>query len=482
MLYRQKFDTFIRNYDNYCGYIVNTGNFDRVVDASGAAFLAALSRTPKTLDVLCREIAANFLDVAPEDIQQDAADFFAILEEDGFIVSGETESELDRKDTRFSYAALEPKTVKTDFSPAIRRADKNTQEYLNEHFKDNPRLMSLQIELTGRCNERCVHCYIPHENKSSDIEPSLFYDILEQCASLGVLGLTLSGGEPMLHPRFCDFLHQAKEYDFWIFILCNLTLLNDEIIAAMKESRICGVQVSLYSMDPAIHDSITKLPGSFYKTRDNILRLIENDIPLRISCPTMKQNKNCFTDVLRWARAHKVKAETDYIMMARYDHTSDNLDNRLDLNEVVSVITDIIDYDTSYRKELLNADFTEAESRDMSNDFVCGACVNAICMIANGNIYPCAGWQGYVCGNVRETPLKEIWEQSPRVQYIRGLRKKDFPECASCKDKSFCAMCMVRNANENTEGNPLKINKHFCKVAKLNKEIVLNWKEKLKNA
>ena len=39
-------------------------------------------------------------------------------------------------------------------------------------------------------------------------------------------------------------------------------------------------------------------------------------------------------------------------------------------------------------------------------------------------------------------------------------------------------MCMVRNANENPEGNPFKINKHFCKVAALNKNIVYDWRKK----
>ncbi|MDR0313111.1 MAG: PqqD family peptide modification chaperone [Treponema sp.] len=482
MRYRQRFDTFIRIYDDI-GYITSKSDFsDRVVDASGAVFLRAISRKPKTLEEICIEIAQNFIDVSPADLADDVKDFYSILEQDGFIVSGETEEEIDKKDVRFSYSVLEPKTVKADFTPVIQRATKNTQDFLDEHFKEKPHLMSLQIELSSRCNERCVHCYIPHETKINDIDPTLFYDVLDQCREMGVLGLTLSGGEPMLHKNFCDFLRKAKEYDFSINILSNLTLLNDEIIAEMKENRLCSVQVSLYSMKPEIHDSITQLNGSFYKTRDNILCLIENDIPLQISCPTMKQNKNGFADVLNWSREHKVRAETYFIIMARYDHTSDNLDNRLDLDDVGKIITDIIEFDSNYKEELLKADFSEVESRDISNDYVCGVCINSICMIANGNIYPCAGWQDYVCGNIRETPLKEIWENSPKVQYLRALRKKDFSECTSCADRSFCAMCMVRNANEDPDGNPLHINKHFCRVAALNRKIVLDWKAKVESS
>jgi radical SAM protein with 4Fe4S-binding SPASM domain len=479
MLYRQKFDTFIRRYDDV-GYITSKSDFgDRVVDDSGVVFLSALSREPQSLDEMTAKIAQSFIGVDIETLKKDATDFYAMLEEDGFIVSGETPVEPDRKDTLFSYAAIEPKTIKKDYTPVIPRADKNTQEFLDEHFKGRPHLTSLQIELTSRCNERCIHCYIPHENKINDIDPSLFYDVLDQCRDMGILDLTLSGGEPMLHRNFCEFLRKAKEYDFSISILSNLTLLDEEIIAEMKKNRLSSVQVSLYSMQPEIHDSITKLPGSFYKTRDAILCLIENDIPLQISCPTMKQNKNDYVDVLNWAHEHKVRAITDYIMMARYDHTTGNLGNRLSLEEAGVVINDIIANDDDYQKEMANTDIAATELRDISNDIVCGVCVASICMVANGNVYPCAGWQGYVCGNARETSLHEIWEKSHMVKYLRDLRKKDFPKCLQCPDKAFCAMCMVRNANEDPDGNPLKINEHFCKVAALNRKIVLDWKAKM---
>jgi len=138
----------------------------------------------------------------------------------------------------------------------------------------------------------------------------------------------------------------------------------------------------------------------------------------------------------------------------------------------------LIALNESYQKAILSDNFDARESRDRSNDLVCGVCVTSICMVANGNIYPCSGWQNYICGNIKETPLKEIWNKSPQIQYLRSLRKRDFPKCEDCEDKGFCAMCMVRNANENPEGDPLKINEHFCKVASLNRKIVMDWKYK----
>jgi len=198
----------------------------------------------------------------------------------------------------------------------------------------------------------------------------------------------------------------------------------------------------------------------------------------------MKQNKNCYIDVLEWADDHNIKTSTDYIMMARYDHTDSNLDNRLTIEEVGKVIGSIIDRDKNYQQEVSGDNFEIRNQRDRSNDRLCGVCIARICMVENGNVHPCPGWYNYICGNVRETSLKDIWENSPKVKYLRKLRGKDILECLSCPDRGFCAMCMVRNANENQEisavgtlGNPLVINKHYCRVAALNRKIIMEWKQ-----
>lgn len=485
MLYRQKKDTYIRNYDGV-GYITSTGIFnDRMVNESGTVFLCALNRKPQSLDELADKIIKSFVDVDRETVKKDAEEFYEKLIEDGFIIKGETEEELIEKDIGFTYNAVKPKTIREDFTPIIQRADSNTQEFLEKHFNDKPHLTNFQIELTSRCNERCVHCYIPHDLKLYDITEELYYSTLKQLSEMGALSVTLSGGECMCHPKFKDFLKTAKNYDFYVNILSNLTLLDDEIIQIMKDGNVSSVQTSLYSMIPEHHDAITTVKGSFFKTRDNILKLIENDLPIHVSCPTMKGNKDDYGDVMKWCHEHKIRAQTDYIMMAEFNHETSNLANRLSVEEAGKVISDIMADDVSYQQAILAPDFVERCNAVSFNPErrLCGVGISSCCMVANGNVYPCAGWQEMVLGNLQTDTLQNIWDNSEKIKWLRSLKFKDMGngECCKCDRAAFCAPCMVRNANESKTGNPLEINRHFCAIAAKNKEIVLNWRnEQLK--
>lgn len=480
MFYQQKKDTFIRNYDGI-GYITSTGIFnDLCTNESGTIFLCALKRKPLTLDQLVDVIMPQFEGVDRATILNDAKDFYDGLVEDGFIIKAETEEELKKLDVGFTYNSVQPKTIRDDFKPTIQRADTDTQDYLEKHFDGKPHLTSFQIELTSKCNERCVHCYIPHKFKLYNITDELYYSTLEQLSKMGVLSVTLSGGECMCHPKFKEYLRAAKNYDFYVNILSNLTLLDDEIIEIMKEGNVSSVQTSLYSMIPEHHDAITQLPGSFYKTRDAILKMIENDLPLQVSCPTMKGNKDDFNDVMNWCHEHKIRAQTDYIMMAEYNHDTENLANRLSVAEAGKVIEDIMKNDIDYQRAILKPDFLEQCNQNQFNPErrLCGVGISTCCMVSNGNVYPCAGWQEMVLGNLNETPLKEIWENSEKIKWLRSLKMKDMGggECCNCDKAAFCAPCMVRNANESPTGDPLEINRHFCAVAAKNKQIVLDWR------
>jgi radical SAM protein with 4Fe4S-binding SPASM domain len=333
-------------------------------------------------------------------------------------------------------------------------------------------LLSLQLELTSRCNERCVHCYIPHENKIRDMDSTLVFDILDQCRALGIQRITFSGGEPMMHKDFWQVLDKADNNGFNISIFSNLTLLPDEKLAELKTKRIKEVQASVYSIDHAVHDSVTQRPGSCEKTKAAVEKLLEISIPVFISCPVMKQNKDSYIGVLKWAQTWGNRSAPCTIITAQSDRDVGNLKNRLDIEEALQVIRGILENDTAYDADRFAPDYANI---DDALPCVTGICKNSLCVNAEGIVLPSPGWN-FPLGDLRTQTLREIWENSPELKRIQNLSLKDFPKCENCADIHFCGMSLEGNANENPAGDPLIIPEHVSTLARKTRELVHGWK------
>ena len=440
MLIRQSKNSYIRCTERY-GYITNQlTRQDRVYNDSGAIFLKQISRKVTSIEEIVGNLATIYSDVDRKDLQQDFLDFAQDLEAAKFIVMGNTFEEVEQKDTSFTYSVEVPFTATDDFSqPTKDRVKENTQEFFLEEVQGRPLISSLQFELSSRCNERCIHCYIPNGKKNTGFDMPLakVKGILDEFAEMGGIHVTLSGGEAFLHKDLLEICKYCREKDLKISILSNLISLKDEQIPVLKEVNLSLIQTSLYSMNPEIHDKITTVKGSFEKTKAAIEKLVAADIPVQISCPLMKANKDGYADVLKYAQKLKIKAQTDYIMMAQANLDTSNLANRLSLEETEKVLRDIFEYDLEYQAITLNLKPKDEERKFDKERFlkepVCGVGYDNCCITANGDVYPCAGWQEYVLGNVYKQSLKEIWENSERVKYLRKITNASFPKCADCE-------------------------------------------------
>ena len=440
MLIRQSKNSYIRCTERY-GYITNQlTRQDRVYNDSGAIFLKQISRKVTSIEEIVGNLATIYSDVDRKNLQQDFLDFAQDLEAAKFIVMGNTFEEVEQKDTSFTYSVEVPFTATDDFSqPTKDRVKENTQEFFLEEVQGRPLISSLQFELSSRCNERCIHCYIPNGKKNTGFDMPLakVKGILDEFAEMGGIHVTLSGGEAFLHKDLLEICKYCREKDLKISILSNLISLKDEQIPVLKEVNLSLIQTSLYSMNPEIHDKITTVKGSFEKTKAAIEKLVAADIPVQISCPLMKANKDGYADVLKYAQKLKIKAQTDYIMMAQANLDTSNLANRLSLEETEKVLRDIFEYDLEYQAITLNLKPKDEERKFDKERFlkepVCGVGYDNCCITANGDVYPCAGWQEYVLGNVYKQSLKEIWENSERVKYLRKITNASFPKCADCE-------------------------------------------------
>lgn len=480
MVIRLSNNSFVRIYDGgKIGYINNQlTKHDRIYDENGANFLIQISRRPQSVDKIVDRLALIYDDVDRKTLAEDFCEFAKDLAEHLFVILGNSAEELDQKDPVFSYSLENPKTL-ADYFPqqTKQKVKRDSEEYLLRHDQEKPRLGELQFELTSRCNERCIHCYIPNGKKNTGFDMSFekFKYIVDQYVEMGGLHVTLSGGEALMNKDFLKIVKYCREKDLQISLLTNLISLKDEQIPVLKEVNLSLIQVSLYSMNPEIHDQITTVKGSFEKTKSAIEKLYAANIPVQISCPVMKANKEGYDEVMKYAQSMKMKAQTDYIMMAQADLDTQNLANRISLEETEKVIRDIMEFDIDYQTETLAQEpFSSLSEEEFAEMPLCGAGLNDLCVTVTGDVYPCAGWQGFVVGNVFKESLQSIWEHSPKLEQIRKIKQKDFPQCMKCKARDFCNMCLVRNYNENN-GDMFKINEHFCKVAFLNKRIAEDW-------
>ena len=477
MLIKQSKNAFIRTTERY-GYITNQlTRHDRSYDSFGADLLREINREPQEVDEIIYRLLKIYKGVDFATLKDDFLEFADSLAKDHFIMLAETPEELDAKDLTFSYSMGNPKTLATDFyQPTEKPISENTQDFFLEEVQGKPLISNIQFELSSRCNERCIHCYIPNDKKNHgfDMPTTKVMDLLDQLAAMGGIHVTFSGGEALMHKDLLKLVRYAREKDLMVTILSNLIALKDDQIKELHDLNISLIQVSLYSMNPEIHDLITTVKGSFEKTKAAIEKLVAADVPVQISCPVMKANRKGYRAVMEYANSLKIKAQTDFIMMAEANFDTSNLANRISIEETEELIRDIMQFDPVYKQDIITK---RPVSEEMKFDLerykkqrICGVGYDNCCITANGDVYPCAGWQNMVLGNVYKQPLQEIWENSPKVKELRNITQANFPQCLECVARDFCARCLVRNYNENN-GDMFKVNKHFCDVAFLTKRL-----------
>lgn len=474
MYYKLMEDVLYRQYEEY-GLITDNSEYgyrmlndtrrlrgEKYVSQSGAVMLAALSRIPKYIDDIVNELMHIFVGVDFETLKNDTVEFLQHFVEEGFLCIGEI---YEACESCKKYGSVISDGNKVEETSAI---SISSDECRKSVFKTNEFLRSIHIEIANVCNERCNHCYIPHKYKTNVMDSDLFYRIVEEGRQMNIIHVTLSGGEPLLHKDIIGFLRKCRELDLSVNVLSNLTVLTDEIVEEMKENPLLSVQTSIYSMNPIVHDSITMLQGSLEKTMLGLKKILDAKIPVQISCPIMNNNKEDFVSVIRWGYDNNISVAVEPVIFASYDHTGDNLPNRLSLEEIGKAF----DYELQEGYGEVISDLAKEKESMTSEDPICSICRYSFCISVAGEVYPCVGWQTNVIGLLEDNSLCDIWEKSEKIQCLRKIKRKNFPKCVDCKDRGYCTVCMMSNSNENQAGDAFSINSFHCKVAELKHDII----------
>ncbi len=150
----------------------------------------------------------------------------------------------------------------------------------------------LFVELTGRCNERCVHCYA--ESSPTRTEALTWPQIrsaLTDAKTLGFRLVQLTGGDPLLSPHCLRAVEAANELGIpQVEIYTNGLALRGKTYERLRELSP-SFAFSFYSHDPACHDAITRTAGSHARTSVAIRRAVEDGLRVRIGVISMEQNR-----------------------------------------------------------------------------------------------------------------------------------------------------------------------------------------------
>ncbi len=125
--------------------------------------------------------------------------------------------------------------------------------------------LAVHMDVTYRCNERCVHCYLDHDDHG-EMTTAEIKGALDQLAEAGVFFLTLSGGEPFMRRDFFEIVEHARRLLFNVKVKTNAVMIGPVEAQRLRGLAIDTIQISVYSHRPAVHDAITKLPHSFERT------------------------------------------------------------------------------------------------------------------------------------------------------------------------------------------------------------------------
>jgi len=304
----------------------------------------------------------------------------------------------------------------------------------------NQQLDYVWLELTCRCNLRCIHCYGQFGCPKPDLPSTKIMNtenwkrVIREIKAAGCLSIQLIGGEPLCFSDFKEILIYAHDVGIeQIDIFTNGTLIDDSFIKIIKETN-ASVRISLYGHDAHTHETITGIKGSFLKTQSALKLLKENEIPTTIAVVVMKANQSHIEDIKKYIESlgHKYSGY-DTIRQVAGKVSNDNC------------VTDIEVLKPRY---LLSADFYISERKYIHNLYQNNCWSGKLAIKDNGDVLPCIFARDIVIGNILIESLSTTLEKA--IPYW-GMSLDQVDGCKDCEYRYACHNCrpLAMGINEN---------------------------------
>jgi radical SAM protein with 4Fe4S-binding SPASM domain len=311
------------------------------------------------------------------------------------------------------------------------------------------RPLSVHFDLTYRCNERCLHCYLDHDDHG-ELTTAECIAVMEDLASAGTLFLTFSGGEIFLRPDLYEILAAARRLHFDVSLKTNALLVTTERAAQLREFGVRRVQISVYSDVPQVHDAITKVSGSLQRTLAAIPLLLEEGLQVKLACPLMQENLLAYRGVMALAEKLGIPYVLDLTITPMMDGSGGPLAHRASVSSLLPVLQDprlhackpqpSAGVNRVVESSLASLGSAVSSGNSAYEDLPCSAGHNSCYISPYGDVFPCVQLP-QAAGNLRRERFSDIWYHAPQLERLRGIRESHLPVCSRCQIRSYCERC-----------------------------------------
>lgn len=141
------------------------------------------------------------------------------------------------------------------------------------------------VQINEDCNEKCAHCFVSATKRGDRMPLDRIQDqLLPQLAQANVTRVTLTGGEPFLHPDLMEITRSFRAAGMKVGICTNATLISDAQIAELKEIGDVHLNVSLDGFSEHSHGKFRGRPEGFKETVETVQRLSKADLLQGLLC------------------------------------------------------------------------------------------------------------------------------------------------------------------------------------------------------
>ena len=291
-------------------------------------------------------------------------------------------------------------------------------------------LFSALVELTYRCNLDCVFCYNDLGLQGRPMTLDDYQRFFGDLASLSCLHLTLSGGEPLVHPQFFEIAAKGRDLGFVLRIKSNGHSLRGRTLRRLKEEiDPFVVEVSLHGASAGTHDRQTRVAGSFERLLANFEEMSAEGLRFKINSTLTRWNESEIEGMFALAERFGAPLTVDPDVTPRDDGDL----SPLDLSATPEGLRRLFSYGRT--DDVVRQGDAELPTVDSKKH--CGAGSSGIAVDPFGNVYPCVQWRRPV-GNLHQRSIRDIWSGNAKLEEVRRLSEEVKRNLARGGPGMFC--------------------------------------------